>query len=151
MATRSMMPSKALSRPMGSCMRTALRPSFSTSWSRTLTGLAPTRSTLLTKAMKGTLYRRSWRSTVIVWDWTPPTEQRTRMAESRTRRERSTSMVKSTWPGVSMMLTEWPSQPTLVVAEAMVMPRSRSRSMESMVAPTPSLPLTSWILWIFLQ
>ncbi len=73
------------------------------------------------------------------------------MAESRTRSERSTSMVKSTCPGVSMMLMEWSAQSTLVVAEAMVMPRSRSRSMESMVAPTPSFPLTSWTLWIFLQ
>ena len=31
--------------------------------------------------------------------WTPPTEQRTRMAPSKTLSARSTSMVKSTWPG----------------------------------------------------
>ena len=34
----------------------------------------------------------------------PPTAQRTRMAPSSTRRLRSTSTVKSTWPGVSIRL-----------------------------------------------
>ena len=35
---------------------------------------------------------------------TPATPQKTPMAPSSTRSERSTSIVKSTWPGVSMML-----------------------------------------------
>ena len=35
-----------------------------------------------------------------------------------------------------------------VAALAMVMPRSRSSSMESILAPTPSLPRTSWMAWI---
>jgi hypothetical protein len=57
--------------------------------------------------------------------------------------ERSTSMVKSTWPGVSMMLmrcgTPWwaPSsgvQKQLVAAEVIVMPRSCSWTIQSMVA-----------------
>ncbi len=75
--------------------------------------------------------RRIWRLTVRVWLWTPPTEHSTRMAPSKTRKarstcvittvgsdlvdhgtlmsmlheeERHTSKVKSTWPGVSMML-----------------------------------------------
>jgi len=38
------------------------------------------------------------------WGCTPDTAQYTATAESSTRRERSTSIVKSTWPGVSMML-----------------------------------------------
>ena len=36
---------------------------------------------------------------------------------------------------------------TVVTAEVMVMPRSCSSSMKSIVGP-PSLPLTSWIRWI---
>ena len=35
-----------------------------------------------------------------------------------------------------------------VAADWMVMPFSRSRSIESILAPTPSLPRTSWILWM---
>ena len=52
---------------------------------------------------------------------------------SSTRRERSTSTVKSTWPGVSMMLIlvegYWllePDQKHVVAAEVMVIPRSYS-------------------------
>ena len=80
--------------------------------------------------------------------------------------ERSTSAVKSTWPGVSMMLircgTSWirscePSCPRrawlhfvalqkqVTAAEVMVMPRSRSCSIQS-VTVLPSS--TSPILWM---
>ena len=48
--------------------------------------------------------------------------------------ERSTSMVKSTWPGVSMMLMRWSFQKQVVAADVMVMPRSCSCSIQSMVA-----------------
>ena len=47
-----------------------------------------------------------------------------------------------------MMLMWWSSQIECVAALWMVIPRSRSRSMESMVAPTASLPFTSWMAWI---
>ena len=47
-------------------------------------------------------------------------------APSSTRSERSTSAVKSTWPGVSMMLMRWSFQKQVVAAEVMVMPRSCS-------------------------
>ncbi len=57
-------------------------------------------------------------------------------APSSTRRLRSTSIVKSTCPGVSMMLMRCsgrlpsiPFQKQVVAAEVMVMPRSRSCSM----------------------
>ena len=57
-------------------------------------------------------------------------------APSSTRIERSTSIVKSTWPGVSMMLTRCsgklfsiPFQKQVVAAEVIVIPRSRSCSM----------------------
>jgi hypothetical protein len=48
--------------------------------------------------------------------------------------ERSTSTVKSTWPGVSMMLTRWSRQKAVVAAEVMVMPRSCSCSIQSITA-----------------
>ena len=88
------------------------------------------------------------------------------IAPSRTRSERSTSIVKSTWPGVSMMLIQCcdligepgtamtafacgaGGHEQNVAADWIVMPRSRSSSIESIFAPTPSLPLTSWIAWI---
>jgi hypothetical protein len=43
------------------------------------------------------------------WGSTPATPSNTATAPSSTRSERSTSTVKSTWPGVSMMLIWCPS------------------------------------------
>ncbi len=51
-------------------------------------------------------------------------------------------MVKSTWPGVSIILMTWSPHLVKVAADWMVMPRCRSNSMLSIVAPTPSLPFT---------
>jgi len=65
---------------------------------------APARSILLTNATRGTLYLFICRQTVSDWGCTPDTAQYTATAESSTRSERSTSIVKSTCPGVSMML-----------------------------------------------
>ena len=67
---------------------------------------APIRSILLTKQIRGTPYLSAWRQTVSVWGSTPATASKTATAPSRTRSDRSTSTVKSTWPGVSMMLIE---------------------------------------------
>jgi hypothetical protein len=53
--TRSITPSSLSSRPIGICIMTALCLSFSRSCSVTRAGLAPERSHLLTKAMRGTL------------------------------------------------------------------------------------------------
>ncbi len=96
--------------------------------------LAPVRSILLMKAIRGTRYRSACRQTVSDWGWTPATASNTATAPSRTRSERSTSAVKSTWPGVSMMLTRWSFQKQVVAAEVMVIPRSCSCSIQSMVA-----------------
>jgi hypothetical protein len=71
---------------------------------------APMRSILLTKHMRGTPYLLAWRHTVSVWGSTPATPSNTATAPSSTRSERSTSTVKSTWPGVSMMLMRWSFQ-----------------------------------------
>jgi hypothetical protein len=54
-------------------------------------------------------------------------------------------MVKSTCPGVSMMLIRFSRQKQVVAALVMVMPRSRSCSIQSMTA-VPSW--TSPILWV---
>src|SRR2546430_1808383 len=50
--------------------------------------------------MRGTRYLSAWRQTVSDWGSTPATESNRAIAPSSTRSERSTSTVKSTWPGV---------------------------------------------------
>ena len=95
---------------------------------------APTRSILLMNAMRGTWYLSAWRQTVSDWGWTPATASKTATAPSSTRSERSTSAVKSTWPGVSMMLIRWSFQKQVVAAEVIVIPRSCSCSIQSIVA-----------------
>ena len=124
---------------------------------------APVRSILLTNAMRGTLYLVACRQTVSDCGCTPATPQNTATAPSSTRMERSTSAVKSTWPGVSMMLMRCGtllnalkilSSPGLAVfcvqkqvtaADVIVMPRSFSCSIQS-VTVLPSS--TSPILWM---
>ena len=57
-------------------------------------------------------------------------------------RARSTSPPKSAWPGVSTILTFTPPRSTAVFLARIVMPFSRSRSMESMTrSATSSLSL----------
>ena len=103
---------------------------------------APMRSILLTKQMRGTLYLLAWRHTVSVWGSTPATASNTATAPSSTRSERSTSTVKSTWPGVSMMLIQLSRHEHVVAAEVMVMPRSCSWTIQSMVAaPSCTSPI----------
>ncbi len=107
--------------------------------------LAPILSILLQKTIRGTLYLSPCRQTVSVCGSTPWLLSSTHTAPSSTRNERSTSMVKSTCPGVSMMLRRLLFQIAVVAAEVMVMPRSCSCSIQSMVA-APSW--TSPILWL---
>ena len=95
--------------------------------------------------MRGTRYLSACRQTVSDWGSTPATESNRAIAPSSTRSERSTSTVKSTWPGVSMMLMRWSFQEAVVAAEVMVIPRSCSCSIQSMTA-APSC--TSPILWV---
>ena len=72
--------------------------------SRALAKLAPTTSILLTKTRRGTWYLSACRQTVSDWASTPFWASKTTTQPSRTRSERSTSAVKSTWPGVSIRL-----------------------------------------------
>ena len=144
-STRSISPWNCSPANIGIWIGTGFAPSRSRIIRTTLSKSAPTRSILLTKAMRGTLYLSAWRQTVSDWGSTPPTAQNTATAPSSTRSERSTSTVKSTWPGVSMMLMRCSRQKQVVAAEVIVMPRSRSCSIQSMVA-TPSCTSPSW--WI---
>mmetsp|Transcript_25455 Transcript_25455/g.83771 ORF Transcript_25455/g.83771 Transcript_25455/m.83771 type:complete len:253 (-) Transcript_25455:337-1095(-) len=105
MWTRSTQPSCLSSSPIGSVTKAECCRSLSRSCPSTRCGSAPERSALLIKTTRGTLYRRICRSTVTLWLCTPPTLHSTSTAPSNTRSARSTSIVKSTWPGVSMMLT----------------------------------------------
>src|SRR5665213_3933320 len=61
-------------------------------------------SILLMKHKRGTLYLVACRHTVSDWASTPSLPSKTATAPSSTRMERSTSAVKSTWPGVSIRL-----------------------------------------------
>jgi hypothetical protein len=129
-----MTPMNLSSAPIGNCNGTARAPRRSLIIWTTLKKSAPSRSILLTKAMRGTWYLSACRQTVSVCGSTPPTEQKTPTAPSRTLSERSTSMVKSTCPGVSMILTRWSRHKQVVAAEVIVMPRSCSWTIQSMVA-----------------
>ena len=60
-----------------------------------------------------------------------------KMAPSRTRSALSTSMVKSTCPGVSMMFIWWSFQKHVVEADVMVIPLSLSCSIQS-ISASPS-------------
>ncbi len=95
---------------------------------------APIRSILFRKAILGTRYLSAWRQTVSDWGSTPSTALKTPTAPSKTRRERSTSMVKSTCPGVSIRWISISFQGQVVTAEVMVMPRCCSSGIQSMTA-----------------
>ena len=132
-----MTPEKSAPEPTGMVTGTALAPRRVRMACTVLSKSAPGRSILFTKASLGTPNCSDWRQTVSDWGSTP----------ARTLRQRSTSMVKSTWPGVSIMLMTLSFQWQVVQAEVMVMPRSCSSGIKSIVA-VPSW--TSPMRWIFL-
>ena len=134
MRTMSMTPAKFDSAPIGSWTTTGFACSLPEIWDTVSRKSAPTRSILFTKQMRGTRYLSAWRQTVSDWGSTPDTASKTATAPSSTRSERSTSAVKSTWPGVSMMLMRWSRQKHVVAADVMVMPRSCSCSIQSITA-----------------
>ncbi len=92
------------------------------------------RSILLTKMIRGTAYLLAWRQTVSDCGCTAATESNSATRPSSTRKLRSTSTVKSTWPGVSMMLMRVSRQVQAVAADVIVIPRSCSWTIQSMVA-----------------
>jgi len=68
---------------------------------------APMRSILLTKQMRGTRYIVCLPPHRFRCGCTARDESNTQTRASSTRSERSTSTVKSTWPGVSIILTRY--------------------------------------------
>src|SRR3989442_6683068 len=96
---------------------------------------APILSILLMKQIRGTSYLSAWRHTVSDCGSTPCTASNTAQAPSSTRNERSTSAVKSTWPGVSMILIRMSRQKHVVAAEVIVMPRSEEHTSELQSRP----------------
>ena len=73
---------------------------------------------------------------------TAATESNNATSPSSTRSERSTSTVKSTWPGVSIILMRVSRHVQAVAADVIVMPRSCSWTIQSIVAaPSCTSPI----------
>ena len=89
------------------------------------------RSTLLMTRMTGRFASSVLRSTNLVCGSGPSLASTSRTTPSTMDRPRSTSPPKSAWPGVSMMLIVSPLCLTAVFFARIVMPFSRSRSLES--------------------
>ena len=110
----------------------AFAPSFLRMSSIASSKSAPTRSILLMKAMRGTLILVRLAPDRLRLRLHAGHRMNTAIAPSSTRSERSTSAVKSTWPGVSMMFTRilMPSKilntPLLLVCSPEAGRRSRS-------------------------
>ena len=126
--------------PIGTMSRVSrARMSRSTRWLS-----APPRSILFTKMSTGMPSRRSVRISTRVWAWTPSTAEMTSTAPSSTVSTRSTSAMKSGWPGVSIRLTVTSPMPNDTTADLMVMPRCRSSASVSVwVLPLSTLPISS--------
>ena len=100
--------------------------------STTSAGRAPGRSILLSTTTGFLPKARAFFSTKRVWGMQPSKASTSRSTPSTIISTRSTSPPKSAWPGVSTMLILVPLYMTAVFFDRMVMPRSRSRSPESM-------------------
>src|SRR3954454_7544807 len=97
------------------------------------------RSTLLTTRITGSRASSALRSTKRVCGSGPSLASTSSSTPSTIGRPRSTSPPKSAWPGVSTMLSLTPAWRTAVFLARIVMPFSRSRSIESMTRSA-----TSW-------
>ena len=88
--------------------------------------------------------RCSARISTRVCACTPSTAEITSTAPSSTLSTRSTSAMKSGWPGVSIRLTVTSSMANDTTADLIVMPRCRSSASESVwVLPSSTLPISS--------
>ena len=90
------------------------------------------RSTLFTTRIRRRPCPSAFRSTKRVCGITPSTASTTSSTPSTSPSTRSTSPPKSEWPGVSTSWMRTPSNSIEVTLERIVMPRSRSRSPQSM-------------------
>src|SRR3954453_19395106 len=122
------------------------RNSSSTSWT-TSAMRASGRSILLTTRTTGSLASSALRSTKRVWGSGPSEASTSSSTPSTIVSPRSTSPPKSAWPGVSMMLSLVSPYWTAVFLARIVIPRSRSWSIESMtrsVSAAPSRNAPDW-------
>mmetsp|Transcript_4982 Transcript_4982/g.14826 ORF Transcript_4982/g.14826 Transcript_4982/m.14826 type:complete len:213 (-) Transcript_4982:309-947(-) len=133
-STKSTTPANSSSAPIGTWITSGLAPKFLTIMSTVLKKLAPILSILLTKQILGTPYLSACLQTVSDCGSTPATESKRQMAPSKTFKARSTSKVKSTCPGVSIILMRASFHAHVVAAEVIVIPLSCSCSIQSMVA-----------------
>ena len=95
-------------------------------------GWASDRSILLITTMGLRPSFSALESTNLVWGITLSAASTSSTTPSTMERMRSTSPPKSAWPGVSTVLMRTPFHSTEVHLARMVMPRSRSWSLESM-------------------
>ena len=98
----------------------------------TSVGRASERSTLLMTTMGLSPIFSALETTNLVCGSGPSAASTSTRAPSTMLRMRSTSPPKSAWPGVSTILMRVSFQTSEVTLARMVMPRSRSRSLESM-------------------
>ena len=104
MATRSMIPLKSFSSPMGSWMGTTFLPNFFCSDSKARVNEARSRSILLMITTRGSANSSANFQTFSVVTSTPVTPLTTTAAESATRSALRASMRKMPKPGVSSRL-----------------------------------------------
>jgi len=99
---------------------------------------------LFTKITVGMCIRFSARINKRVWDCTPSTAEMTSTTPSSTPNTRSTSAMKSGWPGVSTRLTATSLIANATTADLIVIPRCCSSANESVcVVPLSTLPMVS--------
>ena len=142
---KSTMPLKFSSAPTGNWIGTAFAFKRLCNWSTQSIKSAPVVSILFTYTILGTWYLSACLQTVSVCGCTPPLAANTVTAPSRTFKDLWTSTVKSTCPGVSIILIRCPNHWQVVAAEVIVIPLSCSWTIQSIVA-APSW--TSPILWV---
>lgn len=100
---------------------------------------APSLSVLFRNMSVGIFRARSMRKSVTVWLCTPSAQETTSSAASSTDSARSISPEKSTWPGVSISVTQ-SGEPSAsrsssdACSQNIVMPRARSSGSPSMNA-----------------
>ncbi len=128
--------------PIGNTMTAGFAPSLSVISPTVPSKSAPSLSILFMKQIRGTLYLSACLQTVSDWLCTPSSASNTITPPSSTRSDRSTSAVKSTWPGVSIIFIRTFFQNVVVAADTMVIPRSRSCGIQSIcVLPSSISPI----------
>jgi len=143
------MPSNSDSAPIGHWIAVALTPNLALIDSTLAAKSAPILSILFEKTSLGTPISVAWRQTFSVWGSTPFCESSTVTAPSNTLSDLVTSIVKSTWPGVSIIFKRLPFQNAVVAAEVMVIPRSFSCSIQSICDSPSWVSPILWILWVW--